>query len=857
MPRFLKNAKIMAKNNKKNIPSNESQPNPNVENTQQAANTQAVSASFVGAEKIEPQPSTALNFFNQHWLSAIIIFLISCVIYSNTITHNYAVDDAIVITRNQFTRQGLKGMKGIWYEDTFVGFFGKKQQLVTGGRYRPFSVATFALEMALFGDHPKDGQGNYIKDAQGDYQKNAEGNYLYDCSPATSHSINIILYGLLCMLIYFCVLQLFRARIKTQLDEEGEIKNPNYQSESIKAGFIAFAAALLYATHPLHTEAIANIKGRDEILVMLGSMMALHYAVKAALTPNTAVQAISWVLATVGFLMGIFSKESAIPFLAVIPAALYIFVPKVAHNSAKIGVIISFVAPAVSAFCCLFVQLIDPWLPLAILSLMILPTMVMFFIKRSEGMKIVAILLPFVIITAIFWDGIRKPILHFDPSSDPMAKILDELSASMYKGHKTSFFWVGNEPTEIMNNPFLKLERGMYRPYNDSERMGTILYTWAFYLKLLAVPHPLTNDYYPRHIPVQDKDATAFHDIPKMGDAVPMFSFLLHAFLGFYGLWAVYKRQPIGFCLLFYFATFSVVSNFFFPIGTNMAERFMFMPSLAFSIACAIGLAAFVNKEKQDYSLPLVIMGILAALYSYKTFDRNFAWKDDYTLFTTDIEVSKNSAKLNNAVSGVLQDYINREPDPAKREAIARKALGHSTKAIRMHPTYNNAWLLFGNANAMLAKMNEVKPDSSATKEALRFYDEAIKAYIEVRRLRPDHPDVPQNLSVTYRDLGRLQAEKYSNMVVAAQLFEESSKWFPNDPETWRLLGIAQGMLQQPNKAVGSFQKAISLNPNVASIWYNLSVAYSQLGDTARAGEAMNKSKQLDPNYNPNGVAPK
>jgi len=807
LPRFSKLAKIMAKNNKKNIPSNESQPN--VENKQQEANkqnTQSIpndlsSQQFIGAET--NQPSAALKFFTQHWLSAIIIFLISCVIYSNTITHNYAVDDAIVITRNQFTRQGLKGMKGIWYEDTFVGFFGKQQQLVTGGRYRPFSVATFALEMALFGDHPKDGQGNYIKDAQGDYQKNAEGNYLYDCSPAISHSINIILYGLLCMLIYFCVLQLFRARVKPELDEEGEINNPNYQSESITAGFIAFASALLYATHPLHTEAIANIKGRDEILVMLGSMMALHYAVKAALTKNTAVQAISWVLATVGFLMGIFSKESAIPFLAVIPAALYIFVPKM--NNAKIA----------------------------------------------------AFTAPFVVLTIIFWFGIRKPILHFDPSSDPMAKILDELSASMYKGHKTAFFWVGNEPTEIMNNPFLKLERGMYRPYNDSERMGTILYTWAFYLKLLAVPHPLTNDYYPRHIPVQDKDATTFHDIPKMGDAIPMFSFLLHAFLGFYGLWAVYKRQAIGFCLLFYFATFSVVSNFFFPIGTNMAERFMFMPSLAFSIACAIGLAALINKEKQDYSLPLVIMGILAALYSYKTFDRNFAWKDDYTLFTTDIEVSKNSAKLNNAVSGVLQDYINREPDPAKREATARKALGHSTKAIRMHPTYNNAWLLFGNANAMLAKMNEVKPDSSSIKEALRFYDEAIKAYIEVKRLRPDHPDVPQNLSVTYRDLGRLQAEKFNNMIVASQLFAESAKWFPNDPETWRLLGIAQGMLQQPQAAVESFQKAISLNPNVASIWYNLSVAYSQLGDTARAGEAMNKSKQLDPNYNPNGAAPK
>jgi protein O-mannosyl-transferase len=811
----------MAKNNKKNIPPTDQSPlnipQQSAENKPQATENkpQATektkanglnndnlnrSANFsFDKDVIEISKAASFVFLTKYWLNALIVFLLSCIIYSNTISHNYAVDDAIVITRNQFTRLGLNGMPGIWTEDTFVGFFGKQQQLVSGGRYRPFSVATFALEMAIFGDHPKDGQGNYIKDAKGDFIKNADGKFLYDCSPAISHSINIVLYGLLCVLIYFCVLQLFNSRI-AQTDEEGKnLPDEQIKNEFIKAGFIALAAALLYATHPIHTEAIANIKGRDEILVMLGSVMALHYTVKAAISNHNPANFIFNIfLACFGFLIGIFSKESAIPFLAVIPAALYIFVPKI-----------------------------------------------------SLG-KIASLTAPLLVLTIIFWFGIRKPILYFDPSTDPMAKILDSLSADMYKGNKSMFFWIGNEPTEIMNNPFLKLENGRYVIYNDNERMATILYTWAYYLKLLAIPHPLTNDYYPRHIPVQEKDATRIHNIPKMDDTIPSFSLMLHAFLGFYGLWAVFKRKPIGFCLLFYFATFSVVSNFFFPIGTNMAERFMFMPSLAFSLAAAIGLAALVNKEKQDYTISLSILGFVCALYSFKTFDRNFAWKDDYTLFTTDIEVSKNSAKLNNAVSGVLQDSLNREPDPNKREKIARKALVHSTKAIQMHPTYNNAWLLYGNANAMLANMSAAKTDSFAYKDALKFYAEAVKSYIEVRRLRPDHPDVPQNLASTYRDYGRLQAEKFNNMVNAAQLFSESTKWQPNDPETWRLLGIAQGMLAQPKLAIEAFQKALKLNPNVASVWYNLSVAYAQIGDTANATEAMNKSRALEPN-NPTG----
>ncbi len=737
-------------------------------------------------------------FWLNRWTQAIVVFLVSCFIYGNTITHNYSVDDAIVITRNQFTRQGLKGMKGIWSEDTFVGFFGKQQQLVTGGRYRPFSVATFALEMAAFGDHPKDAQGNYLKDAQGDYIKDKDGNYLYDCSPHISHFINVILYGLLCMLIYFCILQLF---------------NPQRDKDNLKAHFIAFAAALLYATHPVHTEAIANIKGRDEILVMLGSVMALHYAFKAAIANTSLQKIVAWVLAIAGFLIGIFSKESAIPFLAVIPAALYVFIPTMTLSRAAIYTS------------------------------------------------------PFVLLTIAFWFGLRKPILYVDNSKDEMNKILEKLSEDMYRDHKkkTWFFWVGNEPTEIMNNPFLKLDRGMYKPFDDSERMGTILYTWAEYVRLLVFPYVLTNDYYPRHIPVQDEDATQgkFYIIPKMSDSVPFASLLLHAGLGIFGLLAVLRRSPIGFCILFYFATFSVISNLFFPIGTNMAERFMFMPSLAFSLACAIGLYYFVKKN--NIQLAGILLFIIAGLYSARTFTRNFAWKNDFTLFTTDIEVSKNSAKLNNAVSGVLQDSLVRVSDEAIREKMLLKALGHSRKAITMHPTYNNAWLLYGNSNTMLGNIFAKKTKNSANansletsnyhKKALEYYDEAIKSYIEVKRLRPDHPDVAQNLGIVFRDKGKLLGEKMGDMNKALESLVRASELLPNDSEVMRYLGISYGMLGQHPQAIAAFERALQLAPNQAAIWYNLAVAYGAAGNIAKSQECLAKSKELDPNYNPNAPA--
>ncbi|MBK8044182.1 MAG: hypothetical protein IPK21_16950 [Haliscomenobacter sp.] len=53
---------------------------------------------------------------------ALILFFFSFLLYANTLGHEYAQDDAIVITDNMFTAQGIKGIPGILQYDTFYGF---------------------------------------------------------------------------------------------------------------------------------------------------------------------------------------------------------------------------------------------------------------------------------------------------------------------------------------------------------------------------------------------------------------------------------------------------------------------------------------------------------------------------------------------------------------------------------------------------------------------------------------------------------------------------------------------------------------------------------------------------------------
>ena len=797
--------------------------------------------------------SPKFSFWRNTTLHQWLIFAFAFLLYANTIPNEYAVDDSIVIQRNNFTKKGLKGMYGIWFKDTFVGFFGDERNLVSGGRYRPLTVATFAVENQLFGQvirnnaqynvsttvvskvqnkeailakigNPKHEEisrngdtlrmnvviepGGIIPDKDGDV------NYLGN--PHISHAINAILFGVLSWLLYLWILMMFDPK-----------KNGNS-----RAIFIALTAALLFAAHPLHTEAVANIKGRDEVVVTLLSVLAAYLTMKSFTNSR-------WYLylsaAILSFFLALFAKESAIPFLVVIPAAIYFF-------------------------------------------------------QTDIDLKTIAIRTsPFLIAVVVFWFGIRNPILKWPNKQAP--------------------------PPELMNDPFLKLvpngqNQNIYVPFSSEEKSGMILHTWMDYIKLLAVPYPLTNDYYPKHIgveasavkPSNGNNITELKDekgrVRYIRDAIPTFSspmvllsILTHLGLAILAIYGLMKRKPYAFAIIFYAATFSVVSNLFFPIGTLMAERFMFMPSIAFSLISAMGLAQLASKNNKfsiaNSSLPMSIFAVVTVIYSVITFDRNFDWYDDYVLFTTDIAVSQNSAKLNNAVSGVLQDKAGKAETPAtEKEQLYMRAMEHSKNAVKIHPTYNNAWLLLGNSHIFLGNIREAQADSlrksgnqqlagAKYSESLMLYTEGIKAYNEVSRLRPDHPDVPINLTAAHRNRGKLFGEKLGNVVEALKDLEESNKWGKNkDVETLRLMGVAYGItginfaqagklpeaIQSHKKAIDAFQRALQNAPDYVPTLYNLEVAYRQMVDLDPANreqylpkvEELNKKwKSINPDYNP------
>jgi protein O-mannosyl-transferase len=239
------------------------------------------------------------GFWRNHWIPSLLMMLLSVNLYYASTKFGYVLDDEMVVWKNAYVQEGFSGIGKIFGSDSFMGYFQKKEDLykLEGGRYRPLSLVTFAIETDVFG---KSKAEMPTPDPKTPNAPKSEGRG----NAQISHWVNILLYGLNGVLLYAVLLGLFP---------------PSEQRKWYVS--VAFIAAILFVFHPLHTECVANIKGRDEILALMGSLGALYATMKYFDTNK-----MTWLLASgVFFLLGLFAKENTLTFLAVIPLTVWFF----------------------------------------------------------------------------------------------------------------------------------------------------------------------------------------------------------------------------------------------------------------------------------------------------------------------------------------------------------------------------------------------------------------------------------------------------------------------------------------------------------------------------------------------------
>jgi protein O-mannosyl-transferase len=184
-------------------------------------------------------------------LRILLLLAASGLVYANTLPNDFAYDDGFFVLDNH-------AVTTFSLPELF-----RPIAKLSAAYYRPLTSTTWAMNWALAG-----------------------------ARPCGYHFVNLLLHVAVTLLLYFLLQKLFE-------------KSP-------QATNISFAAALLFAVHPIHTEAVAWISGRSELLVAVFLLAAWLLHLKDRPLASAAC-----------FVLALLSKESAVVFFPLVLAGDY------------------------------------------------------------------------------------------------------------------------------------------------------------------------------------------------------------------------------------------------------------------------------------------------------------------------------------------------------------------------------------------------------------------------------------------------------------------------------------------------------------------------------------------------------
>jgi predicted negative regulator of RcsB-dependent stress response len=607
------------------------------------------------------------------WL-ALVVAGFAFLIYANSIDHGYVLDDFSVTKDNWVVKRGLEGIPIILETGYRYGYWNSSESL-----YRPVSLVMFAAEWEFFPD-----------------------------APLVYHLVNVLCYALTGFLL-FVVLSMMYGKINI---------------------VIPFVISLLFIAHPLHTEVVANIKCRDVIMSLLLALYALYCMFKYIETKKLKFV----VMMALSYMFSIFSSESSITFLAVVPLILYCYTAVSVKKNVQITAV--------------------------------------FF-----GMAALCILVRVMILGGV--DGTGSIV------------VLDN-------------FLVG--APDLMS------------------RLATAVKGLGKYIALLIFPHPLTSDY-------------SFNQLPVIGwtNLYAMLSLLFLLGAGIYALVKVKAKDHVAFGVLYFFITVSLFSNIIMLIGVGFAERLMYFPSLGFVMVLGhllakaskveFGVISYegITEVLQKNMKFVSVAGVILLGYSFKTISRNSAWDNNYSLYSTDVNVSTKSARMHYYYGlEITKVQAMDETDPQKKAALFVKGMEELMTATRIYPKYANAYAQIG---ITYYRMNDYSNAEIYCNEALK-YD-------------PSKTIVHSNLGSIYFNRGQYQK--------ALKAFEKALKYDPRFSDAYMNIGSVYGVLKEYDKSIAAYKKAMEFDPHNATLYYLAGLTCQSMGDEANATTHFNKAYQLNP----------
>ena len=394
--------------------------------------------------------------------------------------------------------------------------------------------------------------------------------------------------------------------------------------------------------------------------------------------------------------------------------------------------------------------------------------------------------------------------------------------------------WISSTTTvfeeHFLDNPLIGVSR--------LQRVMTAIGIAGRYLKLLIFPWRLSSDY-------------SFNQIPVYGtgnagsDTMAWVSLVLMALL-LAGVIYFRKRQRlISWGIFFFFAMLLPTSNAIVTIGSIMAERFLYLPSVGLCAAAAVILCAISAKWKPAWVLAILVICSLGV----RTFVRNSDWKDDTALWGSTVAASPDSYKAHMMYGNTILEDAEQKNRPYQQvidDAIAQEEIAQSI--METQPPLPLKWqsvMVYLHLAKDYRMKGQFLEDGNRHDEAMNLYHKSLdlleraqdvdrvtnQTWHELRLSRgvppKEIPDIGNHL--VYEQLcftyGKLK--QWENCERAGRYLEHIA---PQQSTGYQLLGAAYFNLGRFPDAAEQFLAGLLVDPDKPDWYMNLSVTYENLG---------------------------
>jgi protein O-mannosyl-transferase len=388
----------------------------------------------------------------------------------------------------------------------------------------------------------------------------------------------------------------------------------------------------------------------------------------------------------------------------------------------------------------------------------------------------------------------------------------------------------------------------------------TMLQTLPLYFRLLIVPVGLLY-HYSGYLPY-------LNSIASFGVLFATAFLLVMAFLSVY----LFKKTPlISFSIIIFFVTLLPVMNIV-PTMNFMAERFLYIPSLALSVVTAVLIVRFYN-EKTKQILILISIAVLA-VYSYMTYQRNFDWENNDTLF-----LSADGRPGTITYVNIGNIYANKQ-EYDKAEVLYRKAIDLRNETLLANTNLGKIFLVRGNFDSAYYymyksyKLDTLSPEPMHALAQLytnnNMLPEAIEWLEKIQKITPNYMNSAQLLEQLKQKMltggseerspdesikvAKLEQDSYKNYQQKnyAKAIEELKELIVLNSQGrggyYNNIGISYLEQDSLENAKGYFEKAIEIDKNFSTAYNNLGTVYDKLGNKEKARENFIKALEADTN---------